>query len=119
MEYRFKDSLFLYVVEGNDDENKLRQLGVKHIVKTNGKFIRKEVISFLKLAQEKRDLILLLDPDGPGREITKKMNVYINLEKGIKEEKDEALLKEVLVMFSNSMNEKLEMVNRYYLKDQL
>ena len=47
------------------------------------------------------------------------MNVYINLEKGIKEEKDEALLKEVLVMFSNSMNEKLEMVNRYYLKDQL
>lgn len=73
MEYRFKDSLFLYVVEGNDDENKLRQLGVKHIVKTNGKFIRKEVISFLKLAQEKRDLILLLDPDGPGREITKKL----------------------------------------------
>ncbi len=82
------------------------------------KINNKEYITIDKLDYKGKNYILVSEL-GYGREITKKMNVYINLEKGIKEEKDETLLKEVLVMFSNSMNEKLEMVNRYYLKDQL
>lgn len=93
MEYRFNDSLFLYVVEGNDDENKLRQLGIKHIVKTNGKFIRKEVISFLKLAEKKRDIILLLDPDGPGREITDRLISNIDNYIVVKADKKETISK--------------------------
>ena len=34
---------YLYVVEGNSDEDRLKKLGVTYIIKTGGKFIRPEI----------------------------------------------------------------------------
>lgn len=67
MEYEEKK--FVYVVEGNTDEDKLKKLGVTYIVKTGGKFIRNDILLFLKEIKKNREIILLTDPDGPGREI--------------------------------------------------
>ncbi len=60
---------YVYVVEGNTDEDKLRKLNVTYIVKTGGKFIRPEILLFLKEVYQKRKIVLLTDPDGPGRKI--------------------------------------------------
>ena len=62
---------YLYVVEGNSDEDRLKKLGVTYIIKTGGKFIRPEIPAFLAEVRKVRDIVLLFDPDGPGRQITK------------------------------------------------
>ncbi len=62
---------YLYVVEGNSDEDRLKKLGVSYIIKTGGKFIRPEIPAFLAEVRKVRNIVLLFDPDGPGRQITK------------------------------------------------
>ncbi len=61
----------LYVVEGKMDIDKLKSIGVRYVIKTNGYNLKNQMIEFLKLAQEKRKIILLLDPDGAGKMIAK------------------------------------------------
>lgn len=73
----FSNRKYLYVVEGNTDEDRLKKLGVTYIIKTGGKFIRPEIISFLKEIHERRNIILLTDPDGPGKEIARKVEERI------------------------------------------
>ncbi len=60
---------YLYVCEGATDEDKLKKLGCLFVVKTGGTFIKKDIISFLKLCHQVRELVLVTDPDGPGRDI--------------------------------------------------
>lgn len=67
--FNFPDKRFCYVVEGKDDENKLKKLNCEFVIKTNGVYIRNEIINYLKLVKKSRDIILVLDPDGPGRKI--------------------------------------------------
>lgn len=71
------DKKYIYIVEGNTDEDRLKKLGVKYIVKTGGKFIRPEIFSFLNELHKIREIILVTDPDGPGRQIAE------NIEKRI------------------------------------
>lgn len=93
MEYNEKK--FVYVVEGNTDEDKLKKIGATYIVKTGGKFIRKDILLFLKEVKHERDIILLTDPDGPGRninsliqkEIGKCNIIYADKRKAIKHNK--------------------------------
>lgn len=74
---RFPDKRYCYVVEGKTDEDKLKKIGCEFVIKTGGKFIKQELISFLGEVKKKRDLILVLDPDGPGREIRDTLNKKI------------------------------------------
>lgn len=61
----------LYVVEGKMDIDKLKSIGIHYVIKTDGYNIKNQTIEFLKLAQEKRKIILVLDPDGSGKMIAK------------------------------------------------
>lgn len=69
--FNFPYKRYCYVVEGKTDEDKLKKLGCEFVIKTNGKYIKSDIINFLIEVKKRRDLILVLDPDGPGREIRK------------------------------------------------
>lgn len=71
------DRRYCYVCEGQHDESKLKALGCLFVVKTGGKYIRKEILYFLKEVRKYREIVLLADPDGPGREIEKKVTSAI------------------------------------------
>ncbi len=60
---------YVYVVEGKSDEDKLKKAGCLFVIKTGGRYIRPEIIEFIKEVHKKRELVLVLDPDGPGRDI--------------------------------------------------
>lgn len=62
----------IIVVEGLHDKQKLESIdpSVDCIV-TNGTALSEETIALIQKAQERRGVILLLDPDHPGRTITK------------------------------------------------
>lgn len=63
------DRRYVYVVEGPTDEDRLKKIGCFFVVKTGGRYIRPVIIDFLKEVHQKRELVLVLDPDGPGRDI--------------------------------------------------
>ena len=63
----------IIVVEGTTDFTKIKQVGYKYCVKTCGFCVSRETINFLKSCSINRNIILLLDPDGPGRNIAKKI----------------------------------------------
>lgn len=67
----------IIVVEGTTDFAKIKQVGYKYCVKTCGFCVSRETINFLKSCSINRNIILLLDPDGPGRNIAKKIKLYI------------------------------------------
>lgn len=67
------DRRYAYVVEGMMDEDRLKKIGCFFIIKTGGKFIRSDIMAFIKEVAKVRELVLLLDPDGPGREIEKQI----------------------------------------------
>lgn len=65
------------VVEGTTDFTKIKQVGYKYCVKTCGFCVSRETISFLKTVANNRKIVLLFDPDGPGRNIAKKVKEQI------------------------------------------
>ena len=63
---------YLYVVEGKTDVAKLKNLGAEYVLKTDGFNVSSSgVLEFLKYCFCSRSIILLLDPDGPGKQIKK------------------------------------------------
>lgn len=63
---------YLYVVEGKTDVAKLKNLGAEYVLKTDGfNVCSSGVLEFLKYCFCSRSIILLLDPDGPGKQIKK------------------------------------------------
>ncbi len=64
----------IVVVEGIHDQQKLNSIDptIECIV-TNGSEISPETMTLIRLAQERRGVILLLDPDHPGRQITSRI----------------------------------------------
>lgn len=64
----------LYLVEGKTDIAKLKSIGADFVMQTDGYNISKRTVEFLKLAERKRKIILLFDPDGPGRMIAKMLS---------------------------------------------
>ena len=61
------------VVEGKEDETLIKTFFECVIFKTNGYDIKDEDIKFLQLIEEKQRIILLLDPDKAGRDISKRI----------------------------------------------
>ena len=64
-----QDNRYLYVCEGKTDSDKLKKLGCLFVVEVGGKFIPYEIINFLKEVHKVREIVLVLDPDSPGKEI--------------------------------------------------
>lgn len=103
------------VVEGKNDANKIKSIFKDvDIIITNGSEISEEIIGDIKKASENTEVILCLDPDGPGEKIRRKIlekvekvnHVFANKEDAISKNKRkvgiEHMSKEdILEMFSN------------------
>ena len=62
------------VVEGKNDTNHLKDFFNVETIETNGLGLNKETIELIKRINDKRGVILLLDPDTPGEKIRKRLN---------------------------------------------
>ena len=65
------------VVEGKNDTKHLRSFFDVETIETHGLGLNKETINFIKEVNNKRGVILLLDPDAPGERIRNKINEAI------------------------------------------
>ncbi|MBM6616210.1 ribonuclease M5 [Bacillus suaedaesalsae] len=61
----------IIVVEGKDDTVTVQRAVEADTIETNGSAINAETIEKIKLAQEKRGVIIFTDPDYPGEKIRK------------------------------------------------
>jgi ribonuclease M5 len=85
----------LIVVEGKSDKDLIDSFMNADIVITNGSEVSRETISYIKEVAKKRDVIVLTDPDSPGKRIRDVLNsnipgllhAYIPKEKAIKRHK--------------------------------
>lgn len=68
----------VFVVEGNHDKAKLKSIyPMCDVVTTNGKEISNKTLDLLKALNESRGLVLILDPDFPGKSIRQRINDYV------------------------------------------
>ena len=67
----------IIVVEGKSDTKRLKSFFNVETIETNGLGINKDIIELIKVINDKRGVILLLDPDGPGEKIRKRINEEI------------------------------------------
>lgn len=67
----------IIVVEGTTDFSKIKQVGYKYCVKSCGFCVSRETTAFLKACSKQRKIILLFDPDGPGRNTAKRIKQSI------------------------------------------
>ncbi|MBU9710154.1 ribonuclease M5 [Evansella tamaricis] len=63
----------IIVVEGKSDTNVLKAIIPCDTIETNGSAVHEEVISQVRLAKERRGVIIFTDPDYPGEKIRKKI----------------------------------------------
>ena len=64
----------LIVVEGKNDKNKLENIFKDaNIIITNGSEISEDTLNTIKKLSENNEIVLCLDPDGPGEKIRKKI----------------------------------------------
>jgi ribonuclease M5 len=61
----------MIVVEGKEDTAAVRRAAAADTIETGGSAIDEEVLARIALAQERRGVIVLTDPDGPGERIRK------------------------------------------------
>ncbi|MBO5526513.1 MAG: ribonuclease M5 [Erysipelotrichaceae bacterium] len=67
----------LIVVEGVNDTKRLQSFFDVDTIETHGMGLSKETIELVRQANEKRGVILFLDPDAPGEKIRKRLNEAI------------------------------------------
>ena len=64
---------YVFVCEGNSDISKLKSLGLVHVYKTDGYFLKAEFINILKEVEKVRKVILIFDPDKNGHRIEERI----------------------------------------------
>ena len=62
------------VVEGKNDTKRLKEFFDVETIETHGLGLNKETIEYIKKINEKRGIILFLDPDTPGEKIRNRLN---------------------------------------------
>jgi len=85
----------LIVVEGKTDKDLIGSFLDCDIITTNGSEVSRETLDFIKEASKKRTIIVLTDPDAPGKRIRDlvtqavpaALNAFIPKEKAIKHHK--------------------------------
>lgn len=65
------------VVEGRSDTKRLQSFFEVETIETHGLGLDDKTLDYIKEVNEKRGVILLLDPDSPGERIRKRINDYI------------------------------------------
>lgn len=65
------------IVEGKTDTAKLQKLFNVETIETNGTSLNKKKIDEIIKISKTKDIILFLDPDGPGEQIRKKITQYV------------------------------------------
>jgi ribonuclease M5 len=68
----------LVVVEGKTDSQRLKSLFNVQTIETNGSSLNNKVINLIKHASLTKEIVLFLDPDGPGETIRKKLASQLN-----------------------------------------
>lgn len=63
----------LIVVEGAADVSAVKAIGFRFVRRTDGTHVSRETIAFLQAVSRIRPVVLLLDPDGPGRTVRAKI----------------------------------------------
>lgn len=64
---------YLIVVEGPTDAQLIKQITDIPVVITRGSYVSRETINFLKEAEKTNLILLLLDPDTPGKTISNRL----------------------------------------------
>ncbi|RST71126.1 ribonuclease M5 [Siminovitchia acidinfaciens] len=67
----------IIVVEGKDDTRAIQRSLDADTIETNGSAISEETLEKIKLAHEKRGVIVLTDPDFPGEKIRKAITEHV------------------------------------------
>lgn len=67
------DRRYCYICEGVTDEERLKKLGCLFVIKTGGKYIRPEIIKFIENVSKVRKLVIVTDPDRPGKYIEERI----------------------------------------------
>ena len=65
------------VVEGANDTKRLKAFFEVDTIETHGLGLKKETIELVRIANEKRGVILFLDPDTPGEKLRNRLNSEI------------------------------------------
>ena len=65
------------VVEGKNDTKRLKRFFDVDTIETCGLGLSKDTLEYIREVNNKRGVILLLDPDSPGEKIRKRINDYI------------------------------------------
>lgn len=63
----------VFVVEGISDRALLSRFFDTEIVTTNGSYVSRETIHYIVGLKNNHDIIIITDPDGPGKEIARKV----------------------------------------------
>lgn len=69
-----------YIVEGKTDEDKVKRLGGRLVVKTGGKYISENTLKLILLISQKRRIVTVTDPDGPGKKIRERIQSLVGTE---------------------------------------
>ena len=110
------------VVEGKNDKNKIESIFKDAFVLiTNGSEINKDTINTIKELSKNNEIILCLDPDGPGERIRRKILEEVPSCKNVYAEKSKAISKnqrkvgiehmsreDILALFENVYESKYE-----------
>lgn len=67
----------IIVVEGKNDTEKIKLAVDADTIETNGSEISKDVLKQIKIAQERRGVIVFTDPDYPGERIRRIIESYV------------------------------------------
>lgn len=86
---------YIIVVEGTTDTTFIRSFLDVEVVNTNGSAVPRETIDYLKTAENNKKIIILTDPDAPGKrirslldqELNSPIHCYLNKEDCIKKGK--------------------------------
>ena len=65
--------LHCYVVEGNTDRDRIKKLGAQLVIVTGGERISSDTLRLISLTSKIRDIVILTDPDSPGKRIAKRV----------------------------------------------
>jgi len=84
----------VFVVEGKRDQARLIEaLGEVVVVTTNGSETSQETINELKTLSLNNNIVIIVDPDGPGEKIRRKISSEVDGAKHVYLEKDKAISK--------------------------
>lgn len=115
----FDNRRYLYVCEGITDEDKLKKLGCLFVMTTGGKFIRKDILDFLEEVHHVRQLVVLTDPDTPGRDIRKRIEDRVGPCLDVKVKQSKAKDKNGKIGIAQMSMEDLKNTIRPYIRHDL